>query len=107
MSDYDYWEECIEIALNDEGISATKEQIKNIGGSVEVWHENYGMSHGHDCIPDPEIARESEKVRFLKDEIKELEGHLLKYRSSVARRHRVDVNRVYLDGLGDVIISPN
>ena len=68
----DYWEECISEALDDAGITATAEQIDNITGWVEGAHENYGMAHGHDCIPNPlkdenmqlkkELVREREKT---------------------------------------------
>ena len=49
----DHWDECISEALDDAGITATKEQIKNIAGWVQGAHENYGMAYGHDCIPNP------------------------------------------------------
>lgn len=55
-----YWEECIDEALNDAGIEASKEQIELIASWVEGAHENYGMAHGHDVAhrgPDPEIKR--------------------------------------------------
>lgn len=52
----DYWKECIEEALDDAGITATKEQIETIVGWVEGAHDNYGMAHGHDCIPNPMIS---------------------------------------------------
>lgn len=49
----DYWFECIAEAFDDTGIVATKEQISNVAGWVEGAHENYGMAHGYDCIPNP------------------------------------------------------
>ena len=68
----DYWAECIEEAFDDVGISATKEQIQNVASWVEGAHENYGMAHGHDCIPSQasienaqlktELQREREKT---------------------------------------------
>jgi hypothetical protein len=48
-----YWEEVVSIALEDAGIKATQAQIESIAGAVEVSHDNYGMAHGHDCIPNP------------------------------------------------------
>lgn len=64
----DYWEEAVSIALNDEGIVATKEQIENIAGAMQVNHENYGMAHGHDCIPSPLSYENSELKRELRAE---------------------------------------
>ncbi len=67
-----YWDECISSALDDAGITATDEQIKQIAGAVAVSHEQYGMAHGYDCIPNPDrqeidrlkrdIQRERNKV---------------------------------------------
>lgn len=39
-----YWEECVSIALDEAGLRATPDQIKDIAGAVEVGHENYGMA---------------------------------------------------------------
>lgn len=58
----DYWEECISAAFDDVGIEATEEQIKNVAFWVEGAHENYGMAHGHDCIPNP-LKVENDKLR--------------------------------------------
>lgn len=67
-----YWEECIREALDEAGIRATDEQIDIIVEWVEGAHENYGMAHGHDAIPNPlrfevnelkqKLKREQEKV---------------------------------------------
>ena len=54
-----YWEECISEAFDDVGIKATKDQIENVAAWVEGAHENYGMAHGYDVIPNP---REKEKT---------------------------------------------
>lgn len=63
----DYWTETIEIAFKEEDIIATKEQIENVAGMVEVSAENYGMSMGHNDIPSP-VQLELEKI---KEELKE------------------------------------
>ena len=67
----DYWYECIACSLEEAGVTATPEQVRMIADDVKVSHENYGMAHGHDCIPNPlrlenerlkrEVAREREK----------------------------------------------
>ena len=61
-----YWEEYISEALEDAKLTATPEQIKLIASWVEGAHENYGMAHGHDCIPNP-FKLENER---LKNELK-------------------------------------
>lgn len=58
----DYWEECISIALEECGLSATKEQINDIAGAVEGAHENYGMAFGYDAIPNP-LQEENRKLQ--------------------------------------------
>lgn len=40
----DYWVECIEIALADHSVSATREQIIAIASDVEGAHDSYGMA---------------------------------------------------------------
>jgi len=57
----DYWHEAVSIALEEAGVSATAEQLETIAGDMEVCHENYGMAHGHDCIPNP-LQTELDKV---------------------------------------------
>lgn len=58
----DYWTECVSEAFEDAGISATKEQIKTVASCVEVAHENYGMVHGYDAIPNP-LALENDNLK--------------------------------------------
>ena len=88
----DYWQECIELSFEEHGIDATDEQIQNVAGDVEVSHENYGMAHGHDAIPNPRDA----DIDLLKRRIKQLENERDKismdFKSNVARRHRVNVS---------------
>ena len=62
MQSEDYWAECIEIAFQDAGITATQDQIATVAGAVEGAHENYGLAHGHDCIPNP-LHEENERLR--------------------------------------------
>lgn len=59
-----YWEECVGEALCEAGIAASKEQIVSIAAYVQGAHENYGMSHGHDAIPNPLV---NENARLLKE----------------------------------------
>ena len=65
----DYWKVCIEEAFGDLKITATQEQIDNLIEWVEGGHENYGMMHGHDCIPDPVEAELKETKRQLGIEV--------------------------------------
>lgn len=67
----DYWTECISEAFEDAGISATKEQIKTVVEWVEGAHENYGMAHGHDAIPNPlELENDNLKRELRKEQDK-------------------------------------
>jgi len=61
-----YWDECVKEAFEDAGIKATKDQIDIVISWVEGAHDNYGMSHGHDCIPNPLY----EEIDSLKAELK-------------------------------------
>jgi hypothetical protein len=68
-----YWLECVAEALEDAGIAASPEQIAKVAEWVEGAHDNYGMAHGHDCIPNP-----------LREEIKVLQKDLRLERSKRA-----------------------
>ena len=68
----DYWKECISEAFDDAGIAATDEQIGKVADWVEGAHENYGMAHGHDHIPNPLIEENKvleEKLKREKDKV--------------------------------------
>ena len=58
-----YWDECISEAFEDAGIAATEEQMAVVSGWVEGAHENYGMAHGYDAIPNP-AQLENDKLRM-------------------------------------------
>lgn len=98
----DYWDECIAEAFEDAGIEATADQIETVAGWVEGAHENYGMAHGYDAIPNP-LSSEVEKLRR---QIKELESQhkhqLYGIKKGVAIRRRVSPHDVHIDDDGDV-----
>jgi len=98
----DYWAECVNEAFEDAGITATKEQTDTVISWVEGAHENYGMSHGHDCIPDPRDTELDNLKAAHKKEVERLENRELCYQKSVAQRRNVPVGDVYLDDYGTV-----
>ena len=67
-----YWQEAVEIALQEAGLEATPEQIDCITAEMESSHENYGMAHGYDAIPNP-----------LASELEQAQRELLRERSKV------------------------
>ncbi len=93
----DYWTECISIAFNEEGISATPEQIEQVAGHVEGGHENYSMAHGYDVIESLVETNKDRTIASLKKEIADLEGQVIVYRKSVAMRRGVSESDVYLE----------
>lgn len=64
----EYWKECVSKAFDDAGITATEEQIQDVATCVEGAFENYGMAHGHDCIPNPLATENSLLKKELEDE---------------------------------------
>jgi len=70
----EYWEECISESFEDAGIVATEEQINIVASWIEGAHDNYGMAHGHDCIPNPLVAENERMAKAHKDEIERLES---------------------------------
>ena len=102
----DYWQECVEIGLEEAGISATKEQVDILVGSVEGGHEHYGMAHGYDVIESPVRSEIDEIKARHKREIDDLNKEVGCYRAGVARRRNCDPGDVYLEG-GDVMYRRN
>lgn len=62
----DYWLETIACSFEENGITATEEQIKAVAADVEISHENYGTYTGEDCIPNPQLA----EIENLKKELR-------------------------------------
>jgi len=65
----EYWIECISEALDDSGIKATPEQIKNIAEWVDGSHENYDMATGLDIVESNYISPAQRELDKLKEEI--------------------------------------
>ena len=63
-----YWEECVSEAFEDAGITANPDQIATVAYWVEGAHENYGMAHGHDAIPNPQSLEVERLERELQRE---------------------------------------
>lgn len=99
----DYWTETIKEAFEDAGISATKEQLETVAGWAEGAHENYGMAHGYDAIPNPANSEIDRIKKIHEAEIAELQRQINCYRDSVAFRRGVKREDVYLDVSGSVI----
>lgn len=73
----EYLDESVEIALNDEGIKATKEQIKNISGSIYGDLDNYQSTYySRDNIPNP-----------LESELRDKELHHKKHVTDIETAH--------------------
>jgi len=65
---YNYWEECISEAAEDCNLVLTKEQINTLASWVEGAHEQYGMAHGYDAIPNPLQTENEDLKRELRRE---------------------------------------
>jgi hypothetical protein len=75
MSKQDYWEETIEIAASECGLSLTEEQIKYLGAAAESSHDNYGMAFYSPPASDRIHAEEREWERRYKLLDKEFEAY--------------------------------
>lgn len=66
---FDYWDECVAIAFEEAGITATKEQREYVAGAVESSHEHYEQAFysppASDRIAD--IEREYRRKLDAKD----------------------------------------
>lgn len=66
-----YWDEVVETAATECGLTFTREQIENISGAVRVAHENYGLAFYTPPASDRlrEIEQKHERrIKELKDE---------------------------------------
>lgn len=63
-----YWYEAVQAALEEVGKLSdfTDDQIKDMASVIKGAHENYGMAHGHDCIPNPVVQENTELKLRLK-----------------------------------------
>jgi hypothetical protein len=60
-----YWEEALCCALDEAGIPLpAADKLELAVQVIEGAFENYGMAHGHDCIPNP---REGEIEKLQKE----------------------------------------
>ena len=65
----DYWEEAFCCALEEAGIPLPeKERLALAVAVLKGAHENYGMTHGHDAIPNPLYAENDRLEKELKKE---------------------------------------
>jgi len=101
-----YWEECISEAFDDAGIIATEEQIKNVAGWVASAHENYGMAHGRDCIPNPLLSEIDQLKRKMRKSEDDYERQIRGIKKGVAERRKVDISDVSIDDDGLVAYRP-
>jgi len=98
----DYWEECISEALDDAGVTVTKEQLDTITSWVEGAHDNYGLATGSECIPNPLEAEIKALKADHEKEVAELEEREQCYKRSVATRRGTKPENVWLEN-GDVV----
>lgn len=99
----DYWAETIAEAFEDAGITATEDQIQTVAGWAEGAHENYGMAHGYDAIPNHESTEIARLKKAHENELEEMRQQVDCYRKSVAVRRGVKMEDVYLDNQGHVM----
>ena len=66
----DYWTDAAHEALHEIDVSATPTEVEIVAGIMESNHENYGMAHGHDAIPNPLVAEMDRKVAMVKADVK-------------------------------------
>lgn len=65
----EYWTESVEASFNDAGIAATKEQIENVAGDMEICHEQYGMVSGDEVASQNFHAAREQEIANLRREL--------------------------------------
>ena len=67
----DYWDECIKIAFEDAGITATAEQINSVVEAVKGGRENYSIYTGEHTIEHPAVSEaKALKIELAKEKDK-------------------------------------
>lgn len=93
----EYWNDCIEEAFCDAGITATKEQISTVAWWVDGAHENYGTATGSEHIPNPMSSEVDELKRKIVSLNDAHERQLNGISKGVAQRRNVSANDVSID----------
>jgi len=99
MTNLDYWEEAVSCALDEVGITTTKEQLLSIAENIECSHENIGQAFYQ---PENPLISQMKDLERKKDQaIKDKENEIEKIRGEIAHRFRVDVGEVHFtrDGI--------
>ena len=65
----DYWFECISAVFDDEGITATIEQTRNVAEAVEGVHGEYSTAHGYDVAQSPLDDGRDRKIKRLEADV--------------------------------------
>ncbi len=86
MKACEYWEEMLANSMEENGVSATPEQILAIATDMQICHENYGMAFGY---PQGNPER---------DEIKRLEKALTAEREKVTCRECKGTGTIHSQG---------
>ena len=98
----EYWESCIQEALEDAKLKASEEQINTLVSWVEGAHENFSMFYGYD-IADKNLICEKEDAR--KKELENLNRQHEAELAEIEREHknRMLNNRIHIDNLREKI----
>ena len=65
-----YWEECIAVSFDENGIAATQKQIESVAADVQNSHENIGMAfHTPENPMVSEVSSLREQLKAERDKI--------------------------------------
>lgn len=66
-----YWEECISVAFDEAGITATNEQIKRVANDVEIAHDNHDIYRGYPTTGTSPLDQENKQIKRMLEEERE------------------------------------
>ncbi len=100
----DYWQEAVACALDEVGVSLTKENLEKVARSMETSHENYGQAF----YSPPASERIADIERGWKAKVEAVEAAAERYRrdfvKNICTRHNVEPSQVTLEGNGEATI---
>lgn len=68
MKPIDYWQECLNDAADECGLSITLEQLEYLAKAVDGYHNHFSMAFGYDVADRNYISDEKRELDKLKKE---------------------------------------
>jgi len=86
-----YWQSVVEEAFGEAHVVATEDQIATVISWVESAHDNHGMEHGYDVMPNRLQVENETLTRQAKEQSDKADNE----RYEMRRKHEEAVSRLF------------